>query len=40
MVKVNKGYVQLNGNYIKVEPENEDEKEFCKKFEAQITDSP
>lgn len=39
MVKVNKGYLQVNGNYIRISKDQVDQ-EFCEKFEAQISESP
>ena len=37
-MKVNKGYVQLNGNYIKIDkPEDE---EACTKFSESLSSSP
>jgi hypothetical protein len=39
MVKVNKGFIQLNGNYIRLNPENLD-KELCASFEERISQSP
>ena len=39
MVKVNKGFIQLNGNYIRITPE-EINAEFCKGFEERASASP
>jgi len=39
MVKVNKGYLQVNGNYIRISKDQVDQ-EFCEKFEASISESP
>lgn len=37
-IKVNKGYLQLNGNYIKVD--KPDDEEVCFKLEKSISASP
>jgi hypothetical protein len=39
MVKVNKGFLQVNGNYIRIAPEQVDTA-FCKAFEERVAQSP
>jgi hypothetical protein len=38
-VKINKHYLQINGNYIKLNPEDIN-KEFCTMFEGAVANSP
>ena len=38
-VKINKHFLQVNGNYIKLNPD-QIEKEFCQKFEDAVANSP
>ena len=39
VVKINKGFLQMNGNYIRLAPEEVD-TEFCGKFEERVNNSP
>jgi len=39
MVKINKGYLQVNGNYIRLGQDQVD-TEFCSGFEEKIANSP
>jgi hypothetical protein len=39
VVKINKGFLQMNGNYIRLAPEDVD-TEFCGKFEERVNNSP
>ena len=38
-VKINKGYLQVNGNYLRLTPEEVD-TEFCSTFEERVNNSP
>ena len=38
-VKVNKGYIQVNANYVKIDRDTVD-TEFCKTFEEKLSESP
>lgn len=39
MIKVNKGFLQINGNYVKITKDQVDHL-FCKDFEERISKSP
>jgi hypothetical protein len=39
MVKVNRGFLQVNANYIKISGDQVD-RDFCEEFEARINKSP